>query len=81
MSRLPLVRLPSFASIYPLGAPTSISATSALLRFGEVGWTVNQGRSGGQHEGWAIVGDGEGRRATVEVSQSSFFTPSPLMRV
>ena len=63
--RLPLVRLPSSTAIFKLGTPTTASRHEALLRFPSEGWTVDQEVSKGQ--GWAIVGDAEGRKAVVEV--------------
>ena len=63
MSRsLPLVHLPSRTAIHRFGTPSTAPRSSALLRF-EQGLTIpKDGR-----QGWAIVGDGEGRRLAVEV--------------
>jgi len=59
---LPLVRFPSRTAVYRFGAPATAARASALLRF-EEGLTISkEGR-----QGWAIVGDGEGRRLAVEV--------------
>lgn len=60
---LPLVRLPSQATIHRFGTPPSSPRSSALLRFGEIGWTISREAK----QGWAIVGDSEGRRHAVEV--------------
>jgi hypothetical protein len=65
MSTLPLVRFPARTAVYRFGAPATASRGNALLRF-EQGLTIpKEGR-----QGWAIVGDGEGRRLAVEVSHS-----------
>lgn len=62
MSRLPLVRFPARTAVYRFGASSNASRASALLRF-EDGLTIpKEGK-----QGWAIVGDGEGRRIAVEV--------------
>ncbi|OXB35396.1 hypothetical protein LQV05_006206 [Cryptococcus neoformans] len=61
---LPLVRLPSKAVVHRFGAPTSAPPSSALLRFPAQGWTIN--RKSAKPEGWAIVGDAEGRKLAVE---------------
>ncbi|WWC94911.1 hypothetical protein V866_001763 [Kwoniella sp. B9012] len=62
MSRsLPLVRLPSNALIHRFGSPNTSSA-NALLRFPSQGWTINRSN----REGWAVVGDSEGRKLAVE---------------
>ncbi|WVQ66959.1 uncharacterized protein L199_005150 [Kwoniella botswanensis] len=62
MSRsLPLVRLPSNALIHRFGSPNTSSA-NALLRFPSQGWTINRSK----REGWAVVGDSEGRKLAVE---------------
>ncbi|WVR07654.1 hypothetical protein IAU60_004696 [Kwoniella sp. DSM 27419] len=65
---LPLVRLPPNAVVHKFGTPTSAARSSGLLRFGDKGWTINaQTAAGGpKSEGWAIVGDAEGRRLAVE---------------
>lgn len=60
---LPLVNLPARTAVYRFGTPSTASRASALLRF-EQGLTIP--RDGRQ--GWAIVGDGEGRRLAVEVN-------------
>jgi hypothetical protein len=62
MSKLPLVRFPAQTTVHRFGAPSSANRASALLRF-DKGLTIpKEGR-----QGWAIVGDGEGRRLAVEV--------------
>lgn len=74
MTRLPLVRIPGGTTIYRLGAG-NLDARSALLRFGQKGWTISQSTvdsSGRTTEGWAIVGDAEGRRLAVEVRSNVF---------
>ncbi|WVQ84610.1 hypothetical protein IAT38_006765 [Cryptococcus sp. DSM 104549] len=66
---LPLVRLPSQASVHRFGTPPSAPRSSALLRFPDKGWTINREADAGaakRSEGWAIVGDADGRRAAVE---------------
>jgi hypothetical protein len=64
MSTLPLVRFPARTAVFRFGAPSTASRASALLRF-EEGLTIpKEGK-----QGWAIVGDGDGRRLAVEVSQ------------
>jgi hypothetical protein len=63
---LPLVRFPVRTSVHRFGAPSGASRSSALLRFDD-GLTIS--REGRQ--GLAIVGDGEGRRLAVEVSDLS----------
>lgn len=60
--RAPYVRLPANAQVFPLGTGRA-DASRALLRF-DAGWTID----GSNTEGWAIVGDSEGRRLAVEVS-------------
>ncbi|WVF72968.1 hypothetical protein IAT40_007786 [Kwoniella sp. CBS 6097] len=75
---LPLVRLPPNALIHKFGSPNA-SPASALLRFPKEGWTiahgndgeatpkdVNEGRGKRKAEGWAIIGDAEGRKLAVE---------------
>lgn len=62
---LSLVRLPAQTAIHRFGSPAHASRSSALLRFDQ-GLTIP--RDGQQ--GWAIVGDGEGRRLAVEVSRT-----------
>lgn len=59
----PFVRLPPSAKVYALGTAANPTDDAALLRFPEQGWTVNDGGS----EGWAIVGDSEGRKLAVDV--------------
>ncbi|KAK6909386.1 hypothetical protein I203_103403 [Kwoniella mangroviensis CBS 8507] len=58
---LPLVKLPSNALIHRFGSPNT-SSTNALLRFPTQGWTINKSKK----EGWAVVGDSEGRKLAVE---------------
>jgi len=59
---LPLVKIPSNATIHRFGSP-STSVASAILRFPKEGWTIPRS----ERAGWAVVGDGEGRRLAVEV--------------
>lgn len=63
--RAPHVRLPANATVFPFGTGRA-DATKALLRFPDEGWTIDDSNT----EGWAIVGDSEGRRLAVEVSTS-----------
>ncbi|KAK4684046.1 hypothetical protein P7C73_g6157, partial [Tremellales sp. Uapishka_1] len=63
MAKLPLVRLPANATIHRFGTPNPSPASSALLRFGKEGWTIRRDTS---KEGWAIVGDAEGRKLAVD---------------
>ncbi|KAK8853244.1 hypothetical protein IAR55_003946 [Kwoniella newhampshirensis] len=68
---LPLVRLPPNALVHRFGTPTSAPRSSALLRFSEQGWTISpsstsSSSSQNKTEGWAVVGDAEGRRLAVE---------------
>jgi hypothetical protein len=67
---LPLVRLPPFAAIHRFGTPISAPRSAALLRFPQQGWTINQPLDV-KAEGWAIVGDAEGRKHIVEVTCTS----------
>lgn len=60
--RAPLVHLPQKARVFPLGTG-KVDETKALLRF-EDGWVIDDTKK----EGWAVVGDSEGRRLAVEVS-------------
>lgn len=60
---VPFVRLPPSARVFPLGTPSTASDESALLKFPSKGWTINDGGK----EGWAILGDAEGRKLAVEV--------------
>jgi hypothetical protein len=69
-SPLPLVRLPANAAIHRFGTPTSAPRSSALLRLGQEGWTIDQ-QAGVPKQGWAIVGDAEGRRLAVDARASS----------
>ncbi|WWC64550.1 uncharacterized protein I303_107160 [Kwoniella dejecticola CBS 10117] len=62
---LPLVRFPPNALIHRLGSPNT-SKSTALLRFPERGWTINTNSESNKKEGWAIVGDSEGRKLAVE---------------
>lgn len=66
-SSLPLVKLPPKAVVHRFGAPTS-APSSALLRFPAQGWTIN--KESAKPEGWAIVGDADGRKLAVEVRHS-----------
>ncbi|ODN99033.1 hypothetical protein I350_07185 [Cryptococcus amylolentus CBS 6273] len=63
-NKLPLVRIPPQALVHRFGAPASAPRSSALLRFSDDGWTIN--RQVVKPEGWAIVGDAEGRKLAVE---------------
>jgi len=63
--KAPLVRLPPSARVFPLGV-AKLEDKNAILKFPEAGLTI---RDGGD-DGWAIVGDAEGRRLAVEVSRS-----------
>lgn len=76
---LPLVRLPSKAVVHRFGAPTSAPPSSALLRFPAQGWTIN--RESAKPEGWAIVGDAEGRKLAVEVSLLCSVSKSKLKQI
>ena len=79
--RLPLVRLPPCATVHKLGA-ASLTPSTALLRFGDKGWTIPHGSEskGSSRAGWAIVGDSEGRRLAVEVRFfPGFFADKLLM--
>ncbi|WRT70198.1 uncharacterized protein IL334_007192 [Kwoniella shivajii] len=58
---LPLVKFPPKTLIHRFGS-SNTSPSTALLRFPIQGWTINRS----QKEGWAIVGDAEGRRLAVE---------------
>ncbi|WVR00160.1 hypothetical protein IAU59_007302 [Kwoniella sp. CBS 9459] len=86
---LPLVRLPSNALIHKFGSP-STSRASALLRFPKEGWTIahgsrtdsvlgEKGKGKRKVEGWAIVGDAEGRKLAVEtlLSRHRIHPPTP----
>lgn len=66
---LPLVRIPAATSVHRLGT-SSLAPSSAILQFGQQGWTIPRSarQDGRQRQGWAIVGDAEGRRLMVEVS-------------
>ena len=64
---VPLVNLPPSAAIHRFGTPGSAARSSALLRFPPSGWTINR-KEEVSKQGWAIVGDAEGRRLAVEVS-------------
>lgn len=68
----PHVQLPPAATVHPFGSAQAVEAKDALLRFPEAGWRVSDGGS----EGWAIVGDAEGRRLAVEVRYSPLLTRS-----
>ena len=63
---LPLVRIPASTSVHRLGT-SSLAPTSAVLRFGQTGWTIPRSSAKDGRQGWAIVGDAEGRRLMVEV--------------
>ncbi|WWD19660.1 hypothetical protein CI109_104122 [Kwoniella shandongensis] len=70
---LPLVRFPPNALVHRFGTPASAPRSSALLRFSQQGWTISPSPSSssvpgtqGKKEGWAVVGDAEGRRLAVE---------------
>lgn len=63
---LPLVRIPASTSVHRLGA-SSLAPASAVLRFGQTGWTIPRSSAKDGRQGWAIVGDAEGRRLMVEV--------------
>lgn len=72
MVRLPLVRIPAQSAIHKYGASANPPRAQSLLRFNERGWTINpvNGAEAGSKkkpEGWAVLGDGEGRRRIVEV--------------
>lgn len=68
---LPLVRLPANAGIYRFGTPTPAPRSSAILRFPSKGWTIRHAKGdGGAKQGWAVVGDAEGRRLAVEACSS-----------
>ncbi|WWC72044.1 uncharacterized protein I206_106004 [Kwoniella pini CBS 10737] len=73
---LPLVRFPPNALIHRLGSPNT-SISTALLRFPEQGWTINKDNK----EGWAIVGDSEGRKLAIDTLLSRHrihpLTPPP----
>jgi hypothetical protein len=71
-ARLPLVRLPANTLIHRFGNPSN-AAESAILRFPSVGLTIRQGSKDGVPQGWAIVGDGEGRRLAIEVRSRKCF--------
>lgn len=64
---LPLVKLPPSAAVYRFGTPHAAPTSTALLRFPSSGWTVDSPESSCK-QGWAIVGDVEGRRLAVEAS-------------
>ncbi|GMK56684.1 hypothetical protein CspeluHIS016_0305240 [Cutaneotrichosporon spelunceum] len=57
----PLVHLAPSARVLPFGT-AKVEDKDALLRFPEAGWNINEDGE----EGWAIVGDGPGRRLAVE---------------
>lgn len=71
--RAPYVRLPANATVFPLGTGRT-DASKALLSFPESGWTIDDSNT----EGWAIVGDSEGRRLAVDVSTPSPFSQPPI---
>jgi len=60
---LPYVRIPAKSAVYRFGTPVTALDSQALLRFDKSGWTVDRN----SEEGWAVVGDSEGRRLVVEV--------------
>jgi hypothetical protein len=65
---LPLVRFPANTAVYRFGARSDAARSEAILRF-DKGLTIPKtGKSG-----WAIVGDGEGRRLAVEVGLLSLY--------
>lgn len=68
---IPYIRLPPKARVHPFGT-AKLEDKNALLKFPAEGWLVNEGGE----EGWAIVGDAEGRRLAVEVSQSELLSNS-----
>lgn len=76
-SALPLVRLPPNAVSHRFGTPPTAPRSTALLRFPSSGWTIDTPNSSKQ--GWAIVGDAEGRRLAVEVGHlpNSLTTDAP----
>lgn len=61
---VPFIRFPKQARVVPLGTPTNIEDKDVLLHFPDKQWVVKNGGD----EGWAIVGDAEGRRLAIEVS-------------
>lgn len=63
---LPLVRIPARSAVYRLGSRAGPS-TAPLIRLGEKDWVIAHETE--RREGWAIVGDGAGRRHLVEVDQ------------
>lgn len=67
INTVPFIRFPKQARIVPLGTPTQNEEKDALLRFPDKQWIVNNGGD----EGWAIVGDAEGRRLAIEVSRAA----------
>ncbi|WOO82323.1 putative ABC transporter ATP-binding protein [Vanrija pseudolonga] len=75
----PHVQLPPAATVHPFGSAQAAEAKDALLRFPEAGWRV----SGDGSEGWAIVGDAEGRRLAVEtiLGRHRILPPSPALPV
>ncbi|EIW72011.1 hypothetical protein TREMEDRAFT_25255 [Tremella mesenterica DSM 1558] len=73
MSRLPLVRLLPHAGVYRYGTPTT-SPSAAILRLADKGWTISQAPK----EGWAVVGDTDGRKLAVETLLSRHrISPNP----
>lgn len=62
--RAPLVQLPANAQVISFGTGR---AGDALLRFPAAGWAIDDAAA----EGWAVVGDADGRRLAVEVSRGA----------
>lgn len=62
------MKLPPLTTVHRLGAAT-LDPESALLRLSKKGWTIPFSSAGarGSRDGWAILGDSEGRRLAVEV--------------
>ena len=77
-SPLSLVRIPPNASIHRFGTPTTAPRSSALLRFPVQGWTIDRQTDRTVPQGWAIVGDAEGRRLAVEVSDYPMQIPKAV---
>ncbi|TXT10882.1 hypothetical protein VHUM_02387 [Vanrija humicola] len=73
------VQLPPAATVHPFGSAQAAEAKDALLRFPADGWRIGAGGS----EGWAIVGDAEGRRLAVEtiLGRHRILPPSPALPV
>ncbi|WVO18555.1 hypothetical protein L204_106274 [Cryptococcus depauperatus] len=65
---LPLVNLLPKTVVHRFGTPASAPPSSALLRFPIQGWTIS--REPTKPEGWAVVGDAQGRRLIVDTLQS-----------